>query len=296
MRAAIMATTLLGLAMATSVRADDVFGPAAVTPAAQSFDLGRLKLTALHDARFVVPNDGKTFGIDAKPAEVTAVLRAASAPTGSVTLSVNVLMVRTGSHIVLLDTGLGPNAHGVLLLSLQLTGVAPAAVTDILITHSHGDHIGGLLDASGGLAFPNAKIRMAAAEWAWLKKQGPEKLVAAIAGQVEAFTPGASVAPGIRSRALEGHTPGHVGYEISSGQSHLLDIGDLAHSSIISLAKPQWTMGFDTDQVQARGTRTRTIAALAASHERIYAPHFPFPGVGYIVPSADGFKWQPETP
>jgi glyoxylase-like metal-dependent hydrolase (beta-lactamase superfamily II) len=296
MRTAMLATALLGLAMATGVRADEAFGPAAVAPAAQSFDLGKLKLTALHDAQFVVPNDGKTFGIDAKRAEVTDLLRAASAPTGSVTLSVNVLMVRTGRHIVLLDTGLGPNAHGVLLASLQRTGVAPGAVTDILITHSHGDHIGGLLDANGHLAFPNAKIRMAAAEWAWLKKQGPEKLVAAIAGQVATFTPGASVAPGIRSRALEGHTPGHVGYEISSANSHLLDIGDLAHSSIISLAKPQWRMGFDTDQAQAKAIRTKTLAALAASHELIYAPHFPFPGVGHIVPEGDGFKWQPGTP
>ncbi len=211
------------------------------------------------------------------------------------TLSVNVLMVKTGSHIVLLDTGLGPKAHGVLLSSLQRTGVAPAAVTDILITHSHGDHIGGLLDASDKLAFPNARIRMSAAEWAWLQKQGPAQLVAAITANVETFAPGATIVPGIRSRALPGHTPGHVGYEISSGQAHLLDIGDMAHSSIVSLARPQWTMGFDTDQAQSKTTRTGTLAALAAGHALVYAPHFPLPR-RRTVPDGDGFKWRPVTP
>jgi glyoxylase-like metal-dependent hydrolase (beta-lactamase superfamily II) len=268
----------------------------AMPPAAQSFQLGQLTVTALRDAQFVLPNDGKTFGIDAKPGEVTQVLSAAGASTDRVTLSVNCLMVKSGDHIVLLDTGLGPNAKGGLLESLKLTGVSPGAVTDVLITHSHGDHVGGLLDAKGQLAFPNAKIRMASAEWAWLKKQGPASLVTAIASHVEPFTPGATVAPGIRSGALEGHTPGHVGYEISSGDAHLLDIGDLAHSSIVSLAKPQWTMGFDNDPVVAKATRSKTLAALAASHELVYAPHFPFPGVGHIVANADGFKWQPGMP
>lgn len=296
MRTAILAMALVSVAAATALRAEEAFGPTAVPPAAQSFNLGKLQLTVLHDAQFVVPNDGKTFGIDAKAGEVTALLGTAAVPTDRVTLSVNVLMVRTGSHIVLLDTGLGPKAHGVLMSSLQRTGVAAAAVTDILITHSHGDHIGGLLDANDKLAFPNARIRMSAAEWAWLQKQGPAQQVAAIAANIEAFTPGATVVPGIRSRALPGHTPGHVGYEISSGPAHLLDIGDMAHSSIVSLARPQWTMGFDTDQAQSKATRTKTLAALAANHELIYAPHFPFPGVGHLVPDGDGFRWQPATP
>ena len=251
-----LATALLGLAVATHARADDI-SEATVAPAAHPFHLGNLDLTVLHDSEIVVPNDGKTFGIDARPGEVTTLLRAASAPTTKITLSVNVLMVRTGGHIALLDTGIGAADHGALLASLKLTGVTPQAVTDVLITHSHGDHVGGLLDAKGQLAFPKATIRMASAEWDWLKTQGPANLVTAITSHVETFAPGATVVPGIRSRALEGHTPGHVAYEISSGGAQLLDIGDLAHSSIVSLAKPQWTMGFDTDQSVAKATRVK---------------------------------------
>jgi glyoxylase-like metal-dependent hydrolase (beta-lactamase superfamily II) len=137
---------------------------------------------------------------------------------------------------------------------------------------------------------------MTSAEWAWLKKQGPAALVQAASDHVKTFEPGAIVVPGIRARAQAGHTPGHVGYLISSGSAHLLDIGDLAHSSIVSLAKPQWTMGFDNDQSTAKATRVRMLATLAHSHALIYAPHFPFPGVGHIVADGAGFKWEAGTP
>lgn len=287
-----LATALLAVVPSNHARAEDI-SEVAVAPAAHPLRLGSLDLTVLHDSEIFVPNDGKTFGIDAQPGEVTAVLRAAAAPTTKITLSVNVLMVRTGAHIVLLDTGIGAADHGVLLASLKLTGVTAQAVTDVLITHSHGDHVGGLLDAQGHLAFPQATIHMATAEWAWLQGQGPANLVTAITAHIATFTPGATVVPGIRSRALEGHTPGHVAYEISSGAQQLLDIGDLAHSSIVSLAKPQWTMGFDTDQTLAKATRIKTLAALARSHELIYAPHFAFPGLGHIVAAGTGFKWDP---
>jgi hypothetical protein len=86
-----------------------------------------------------------------------------------------------------------------------------------------------------------------------------------------------------------------VGFEISSAGAHLRDIGDLAHSSIVSLAKPQWLNGFDRDEDMARAARTSMLAELAASHELVFAPHFPFPGVGYIVADGTAFKWQPQN-
>lgn len=265
-------------------------------PAAQSFRLGALSLTALHDAQVVVPNDGKTFGLGVSTAEVGDVLRAAGAPADRITLSVGALLVRTGRRTILIDTGFGPRNHGALLASLKVAGVSPGNVTDVLITHPHPDHIGGLLDAQGRLAFPGATIRMASAAWAWLKQQAPPAVISALSPQMQTFEPGDRIVPGIVSRSLPGHTPGHVGYEITSGHSRLLDIGDVAHSSIVSLARPQWPIGFDADHAVAGATRLKTLRSLSTTHEWVYAPHFPFPGVGHIVAAGHGFAWEPGLP
>ena len=284
----------LGLGLSIGVpAADSTFGPAAVTPAAHSFNIGKLQLTALHDAQFIFPNDGKTFGVDSTPAAVGAVLRTAGAPTDRITLSVNSLLVRTGRRVLLIDTGIGAKP---LIASLGEASVSPKAVTDVLITHSHGDHTGGLVDENGHLAFPKATIRMSSAEWAWMQQKGPAEVVKAISKHVHTFEPGAQIAPGVTSVALGGHTPGHVGYEIVSGDSRLLDIGDLAHSSIVSLEKPEWTVQFDNDSALAKTTRRATLTRLAKDQELVYAPHFPFPGVGHIVADGDGFAWKAAAP
>jgi glyoxylase-like metal-dependent hydrolase (beta-lactamase superfamily II) len=284
----------LGLGLSIGVpAADSTFGPAAVTPAAHSFNIGKLQLTALHDAQFIFPNDGKTFGVDSTPAAVGAVLRTAGAPTDRITLSVNSLLVRTGRRVLLIDTGIGAKS---VIASLGEAGVSPKAVTDVLITHSHGDHIGGLVDENGHVAFPKATIRMSSAEWAWMQQKGPAEVVKAISKHVHTFEPGAQIAPGVTSVALGGHTPGHVGYEIVSGDSRLLDIGDLAHSSIVSLEKPEWTVQFDNDSTLAKTARRATLTRLAKDQELVYAPHFPFPGVGHIVADGDGFAWKAAAP
>jgi glyoxylase-like metal-dependent hydrolase (beta-lactamase superfamily II) len=298
MRPSVVASVLIGVGLIATGHAanDDGFTLTPVPAAARTLHFGNLELTALHDAQIVVPNDGKSFGMDAKAGEVAEVLRAAGAPVGEVALSVNVLMIKTGGHVVLLDAGTGPEWHGALLASLKVAGVAPGAITDILITHSHGDHVNGLLDPKGRLAFPNAAIRMSDEEWEWMKTKGSERLVTAISDHVTSFRPGETVAPGIRSLAIEGHTPGHVGYEISSAGTRMRDIGDLAHSAIVSLAKPQWLNGFDRDGDDARAARTTMLAELARTHELVFAPHFPFPGLGYIVAEGAAYKWQPAEP
>lgn len=292
--ATLLAALSLGLGAIGGAHADPKF--VSVAPAAQSFHVGALRLTALRDGQIVVPNDGKTFGLGVSTGEVGNVLRAAGSPADQITLSVNALLVRTGRRLVLIDTGLGPQYHGALAGSLKLAGVSPGEVTDVLITHPHPDHIGGLFDAGGGLAFPNATIHMASAAWAWMKQKATPALVSTVATRIRTFEPGATVAPGIRSVALPGHTPGHCGYEITSGNSHLIDIGDLAHSSIVSLARPQWAIEFDNDTIRGRETRVKTLTALAKSGERVFAPHFAFPGVGRIVAAGRGFAWKPGLP
>lgn len=280
-------------ALALSARAA---GPTAVPPAAHWFKLGQLQLAALHDAAFIAPNDGTIMGADVGRDVVAKTLAKYGLPTDSIALSVNALLVRMPGHMVLIDTGLGPKAQGGALASLAKARVAPAAVTDVLITHSHGDHVGGLLDANGAPAFPNATVRMAAEEWAWMQASpdaGTKALVAAIAPQVKTFKRGGQILPGITTIAVEGHTPGHTAYEIKSGGARLLDIGDTAHSAVLSLEHPEWAMGFDSDKAVGRASREATLARLAKSHELVFSPHFPFPGLGHVVTKAKAFAWAP---
>jgi len=270
-------------------------GQVSVEPAARSFKLGAFDISVLRDGALEIPNNGSIFGLNATPAEVADVLHKAGADT--IRLDIDALLVRIPDHIVLIDTGYGPAGHGLLQESLAKAGVAPSDVTDILITHSHPDHIGGLVDAQGKQAFPKATVRMSATEWAFM--QGNQKLakeVAVIKGQVQTFEPGQPLLPGITPVALPGHTPGQTGYEIDSQGHKLLDICDIAHSSIVSLARPDWTIAWDADKQEGVQTRQHELHLLATNHELMFAPHFPFPGVGHIEQAGKGYIFKPGLP
>ena len=292
-----LAVLILSMPLALGAVGVSLAKPSPVAPAAQSFQLGSFNVVALRDADNDLPNDGKVLGLDVGPAAVSEVLKAHGAPTDKITLGVDALLVETPGRTLLFDTGLGPKVGGVLMGSLEAAGARPEQVTDVFITHTHGDHVGGLATGDGKLAFPNAIIHMSAKEWAWMQAEPRMSMIAAlISPKVEPFVPGAELAPGVKSVELYGHTPGHVGYEISSGGARLLDIGDTAHSSIVSLAKPEWSIQYDNDKSQGRATREALLAKVAASHELVFAPHFPYPGVGKIATSGDGYVFQPGLP
>jgi glyoxylase-like metal-dependent hydrolase (beta-lactamase superfamily II) len=281
--------------------------PAAEAPAAPAaaeadvfrFRIGELDAVALKDGDIDVPNDGSVFGVGQPVADIAAVLADAGLETGTLHLSIQPLLVRAGARVLLFDTGAG-NADfaraGRLPASLHDAGVEPGQVTDIFISHAHPDHVGGLLAGDGTLAFPNAAIHLSAPEWAALK-QRPDAaaLVGAIEAKVATFEPGAAVVPGVVTAvAVDGHTPGHSAYEIASGDAKLLYIGDAAHHYVISLRRPQWTVQFDGDAALAKASRGALLQRAAAGNLRVYAVHFPFPGLGRVQAEGDGFAWVPE--
>ena len=283
----------------------------AIKPEAVRFHLGDLDIIALHDGDNIRPNDASKLGIEAGAAGVQALVRTAGEPGDQIGISYNVLLLRNGPRVILVDTGIGPGVGGVLIQSLAAAGVSPAEVTDILITHSHFDHIGGLLDGDGRPAFANAKIHMSKAEWAFLQTGGtpsfrrfqgrdltlqPKTVADVVGGSVVTFAPGDEILPGVASVDLPGHTPGHCGYEITSGTSRLLVVGDMVHHAVISLAGPQWTDGFDGDTKRGIQTRVAVLRRLAASSEWVFSPHFQFPGVGQVKAKGSGFVWEPTKP
>ncbi|HWH48398.1 MAG TPA: MBL fold metallo-hydrolase, partial [Burkholderiales bacterium] len=93
---------------------------------------------------------------------------------------------------------------------------------------------------------------------------------------------------------IKGHTPGHSGYVITSGKDSLLYVGDSMHHYIVSVQKPEWPMSFDSDQATGAKSRAALIADSAANGQRIYAVHFPWPGIGKIGKQGAGFVWVPE--
>ena len=122
-----------------------------------------------------------------------------------------------------------------------------------------------------------------------------DALVAAMKPKLATFTPGAELVPGVvKAVDIKGHTPGHSGYKITSGSDTLLYVGDSMHHYVISVQEPEWPMAFDADQKTGAKSRAALIAESAASGQRIYAVHFPFPGLGKFEKQGDGYVWVAE--
>jgi glyoxylase-like metal-dependent hydrolase (beta-lactamase superfamily II) len=285
---------------------------AGATPVAQfqGFKIGSYRAVALKDGSLEMPVDGKSFIVGQSNEAVGALLKAGGAPADHFEFSIQPLLVHAGTHVLLFDTGVGNwygDIGGKLPDSMKAAGEKPASVTDIYISHAHGDHIGGLVTPSGALAFPNATIHMSAPEWKWLSNltedqaknmaiQHVSAFVSTIKPKVVPFEPGANLLPDIvKAVELKGHTPGHSGYLIGRGPDSVLVFGDAMHSFVVSVGRPSWQVAFDGDQQLGAATRVTLVSDSVASGQRLYSEHFPFPGLGKIVRTKDGTVWQAES-
>jgi glyoxylase-like metal-dependent hydrolase (beta-lactamase superfamily II) len=226
------------------------------------------------------------------------------------------LLVRTGGRLVLIDTGNGPRSlpagTGLTAQRLAALGVDTRQIEMVLISHFHGDHIGGLVTLDGAQAFPNAEIKVPLDEWNyWLDdvnmnraEEGSNlrnthnnvrRVFGAIPGKnLTKFDDGKEVAPGITAMATPGHTPGHTSFVIASGADKLLVQADVTSGiASVFVRHPDWFGGGDMDGPTAVQTRRKLYDMLASEKMRMTGYHLPFPAVGRIEKSGSGYIFIP---
>jgi glyoxylase-like metal-dependent hydrolase (beta-lactamase superfamily II) len=281
----------------------------AANPGYYTIMVGTFEVTALSDGTNKLPVDQLLS--HTTPEKVKAALAASflSAPLDS---SINAFLVNTGSRLVLIDTGagtfLGP-ALGKLQASLRAAGYRPDQVDDVLVTHMHPDHVGGLIDGKVA-AFPNAIIHInkkdtdywlskanldAAAENTKMFFQAPQAALAPYikSGKLEPYEGNIELVPGIRAVALLGHTAGHTGYMVESDGKQMLMWGDVVHVQSIQFADPSVTIAYDSDADAAAPTRIAEFKDAADKGYLVAGPHLPFPGLGHVRAKGGAFEWVP---
>jgi glyoxylase-like metal-dependent hydrolase (beta-lactamase superfamily II) len=220
------------------------------------------------------------------------------------------LAVNTGKHQVLVDTGadgLAPST-GKLVQNLKAVGIAPEHIDTIILTHGHPDHIGGNTDSEGKLTFPDARYVMWKGEWDfWTSGQAETKLdehvrerqlkfarknLPPIQGRLKLVDRETEITPGIRALAAPGHTPGQMALAISSRGKQLLCVSDVV-LHLIHLEQPEWCAGTDFSPQQVLATRRRLLNRAATQSALVLAFHFPFPGLGHVMPKGEAWQWQP---
>jgi glyoxylase-like metal-dependent hydrolase (beta-lactamase superfamily II) len=261
---------------------------------------GAFELTIISDGHLVLPTGG--LAPDASPAERAAALTAAGQTGLDFASPTNVTLIRAGTELILVDAGSGPHfmpTAGKLVENLAAAGIAPEAITQVVFTHGHPDHLWGTLDDLDELTFPNASYVVAAPEWDfWTGEdaarglpedrlmfvQAARRNYQRIKDKVRMVKPGEDVVSGVRVVATPGHTQGHISLDVA-GDAFIT--GDALTHPVISFAHPRWRMAADHEPERAAATRLALLDRLAADRTRLIGFHLPYPGVGRVE-SRDG--------
>lgn len=272
--------------------------------------LGKFEVTILSDGSYDLPTN--LMASNRPREEVTALLEANFLPTQTRTSHVNIPLINTGSELILVDVGGGPNwmpTAGRLTDNLRAAGYEPEDVDKVVLTHGHPDHIWGLIDEfEEAPRFPNATYYIAESEWSfWTTDEAETKLAEAFKGfavgarkhlpplaeKTTRLKPGAEIAPGIVTIATPGHTPGHMSLVVNSGGETLIVSADCVTHPYISFEHPGWWPRTDLDQQTAEASRRKLLDMAATDKAMMLVYHISFPGLGHVARAGDAYRWVP---
>ena len=269
--------------------------PASAAPVPYRFAHGGFEVTIVSDGHLVLPVG--FLAPDAPPQEREALLKAAGETGIQFNSPTNVTLIRAGRDLILVDMGSGdrfmPTA-GKLWGNLASAGIDKSAITKVIFTHGHPDHLWGALDEFDEPTLPNAACYVAAAEWDFWSGDhavrglpaeragfvtGARRRYGAIKDRVVMFKPGDELVSGLRVIATPGHTQGHVSLALAGGDGLIIG-GDALTHALISFQHPEWRPVADHVPEQAAATRVRLLDRLAADRSRLIGFHLPYPGLG----------------
>jgi glyoxylase-like metal-dependent hydrolase (beta-lactamase superfamily II) len=231
-------------------------------------------------------------------------------------LYVNILVVRIGSEIAIFDAGFGRVRNpeiGWVADALASIPIAPEKVTHAFLSHAHADHLNGFVTGNQPL-FPNAALHCLRAEVDFWRSPEPDfsksrrakgplpNMIKTARANFDILQPNFQLHSGrvsllndaITLEPAPGHTAGHAVFRIRSGQESLLHFMDVAHHHTLMFTNPGWGIAFDHEPDVAIDTRKKLFAQLAATRERAYGFHLPWPGIGRITPRGTGYAWEGE--
>lgn len=274
------------------------------------FKVGDFDVTVVNDGVFHFP--APAFGTNAPEGAVSDLLTSKYLPADVVTAPIQIMLVDTGDHKVLIDTGMGasvmpgdtPNS-GKLLSTLALMGVQAEDIDTVLITHGHPDHLGGVI-TDDAPSFPNARYLITQIDWDFWTGIEPntddgffnfmlstaQNNLSIIDSQLERFDAGLEVVPGITTVSAPGHTLGHVAVMIESGDDKLFNLVDTAVHYVVALEQPGWYLAAEVDPEQAEKTRRQLLSMASDERLKIFGYHFPFPGIGYVIHDEDNDRYD----